>query len=59
MRFLFAFITFIAIPLTEVLAQSPENSFEVASIKPSDPNTRGIMFRNSPGTVHIVGATIS
>ena len=59
MRSLFAFITFIVIPLAAVPAQSPENSFEVASIKPSDPNTRGIMFRDSPGTVHIVGATIS
>lgn len=59
MRFLFAFIALIAIALTAVPAQSPENAFEVASIKPSDPDTRGTFFRNSPGTVHIVGANVS
>ncbi|HTY63320.1 MAG TPA: TIGR03435 family protein [Acidobacteriota bacterium] len=59
MRLLLSLVTLIALSLTSVLAQSPQNTFEVASIKPSDPDTRGIMFRNSPGTLHIVGATIS
>ena len=59
MRLLLSFVTLIALSLNSVLAQSPQNTFEVASIKPSDPDTRGIMFRNSPGIVHIVGATIS
>jgi uncharacterized protein (TIGR03435 family) len=52
-------LSLLALSLAPVFAQSPGNTFEVASVKPSDPDTRGIMFRNSPGTVHIVGATIN
>jgi bla regulator protein blaR1 len=59
MRLLFACLTAVALSLTLVVAHSSENAFEVASIKPSDPETRGIMFRNSPGTLNIIGATIS
>jgi len=59
MRLFLFCVTLTALSLIPVLAQSPGNTFEVASIKPSDPDTRGIMFRNSPGTLHIVGATIS
>ncbi len=39
-----------------VLAQASD-AFEVASIKPSDPNTQGISFSNSPGAININGAT--
>lgn len=59
MRLLLSFVTLTALSLTAVLAQSPQNTFEVASIKPSDPNTRGTFFRNSPGTLNIVGANVS
>jgi uncharacterized protein (TIGR03435 family) len=59
MRLLFACLPAVALSLTLASAHSSENAFEVASIKPSDPETRGIMFRNSPGTLNIIGATIS
>lgn len=59
MRLPSIYVILIALSISPVLAQTPGNAFEVASIKPSDPDTRGIMFRNSPGTLHIVGATIS
>lgn len=58
MRLFLFCVTLTALSLIPVLAQSPGNTFEVASIKPSDPDTRGTFFRNSPGTLHIVGATI-
>jgi uncharacterized protein (TIGR03435 family) len=54
----FTCLSLLAFSLTGIFAQSSSNRFEVASIKPSDPNTQGITFRNGPGTVNISGATL-
>jgi bla regulator protein blaR1 len=39
--------------------QSSPIEFEVATIKPSNPNTLGVTFRNAPGGLNISGATLS
>ncbi len=44
--------------VASVIAQSSSTSFEVASIKPSAPDTLGITFRNAPGGLNISGATV-
>jgi bla regulator protein blaR1 len=49
---------FLAFSLAGAFAQSSPDSFEVASIKPSDPGTPGITFRNGPGRLDISGATL-
>jgi bla regulator protein blaR1 len=52
-----ACLSFLVFSLAGVFAQS-SSSFEVATIKPSDPNTPGITFRNAPGSIDIRGATL-
>jgi bla regulator protein blaR1 len=47
-----------ALSITGAFAQTSSNGFEVATIKPSDPNTPGITFRNAPGSLDIRGATL-
>ena len=49
---------FLAFSSAGAIAQSA-NSFEVASIKPSDPNSPGVGFRISPGALDIRGTTLS
>ena len=49
---------FLSSSLAGTFAQTTSNGFEVASIKPSDPNTQGITFRNMPGRLEINGATL-
>jgi len=58
MNKIFVFLSFLALPSFCVFAQSSSASFDVASIKPSDPNSRGVFFRNRPGLVDMSGATV-
>jgi uncharacterized protein (TIGR03435 family) len=54
-----ACFTLLALSITGVFAQTSSAAFEVASIKPSDPNTLGVTFRNAPGSLNISGATVN
>jgi bla regulator protein blaR1 len=51
----FALFIFLTLPLLTAFAQS---SFEVASIKPSDPDSRGVSFRVGPGGLNMNGITV-
>ncbi len=58
MNKIFAFLSFLALSSLCTFPQSSSTSFDVASIKPSDPNSRGFFFRNRPGLVDMSGATV-
>src|SRR5579885_2460290 len=51
---------FMLLALGNVNAQTPpgQTKFEVASIKPSAPDFRGMFYQPQPGGLHVVAATI-
>jgi bla regulator protein blaR1 len=55
-KFLTAIIFLLLIPAA-AMAQASTDTFDVASIKPSDPNSHNVNFNSSPGLINISGAT--